>query len=191
MVKFIDINIAADFFFDGMTIMVGGFGGQGVPSKLISAVVNSGKKNITIISNDLGADGSGVGFLLPGGMAKKIICSYVGESKSIQNFNFDIKPQGILIEKIKAGASNIKAIIVESFGREIYERSLYADVALIKTDQVDRFGNLFFLGSSKNFNMAMSKSAKKVFVEADKIRRTPIPPHIIHVPGLFVDYVVS
>src|SRR5215207_9477368 len=176
---------------DGMTIMAGGFGLCGIPETLIEAIRESGAKNLTFISNNAGVDGAGLGLLLETRQIKKMISSYVGENKLFaQQFlagelELEFNPQGTLAERIRAGGAGIPAFFtktgvgtivadgkeVREFDGEQYvmERSLVADVSLVKAYMADRAGNLVFRKTARNFNPNVAQAGKITVVEVEKL----------------------
>lgn len=194
--------------FDGMTIMAGGFGLCGIPENAIAAIKKSGVKNLTIISNNCGVDDFGLGMLLQTRQIKKMISSYVGENKTFESqylnkeLELEFNPQGTLAERIRAGGAGIPAfytktgfgtIIAEGkehrqFGGEDYimETALKADLAIIKADIADKFGNMRFRKTARNFNPMMAMAAKNTLVEVEKIVEIgSIKPDDVHLPGIF------
>src|SRR3979411_2091950 len=176
---------------DGMLIMAGGFGLCGIPETLIQAIRDSGVKNLTIVSNNAGVDGFGLGILLETKQIRKMISSYVGENKLFAQqylageLEIEFNPQGTLAERIRAGGAGIPAFFtptgagtVVSEGKEIrefdgrayvMERALKADFALIKAWKADRWGNLIFRKTARNFNPVMATAARITIVEVEEI----------------------
>ena len=198
---------------DGQTIAVGGFGLCGIPEALIAAVRDSGVKNLTAISNNAGVDGFGLGLLLATRQIKKMIASYVGENKEFERqylageLELEFTPQGTLAEKLRAGGSGIPAFFtktgvgtvvaegkdVREFDGEQYvlERSLVADVALVKAWMADKSGNLVYNKTSRNFNPNAAMSGKITIVEVEKLVEVgEIDPDHVHTPGIFVHRIV-
>ncbi|WP_293901432.1 CoA transferase subunit A [Phenylobacterium sp.] len=196
--------------FDGMTIMAGGFGLCGIPELLIAAIRDSGVKDLTVISNNCGVDGFGLGLLLAGGQIRKMISSYVGENKLFAELylsgklELEFTPQGTLAERIRAGGAGIPAFYtrtgvgtlvaegkeVREFDGELYvmERGLKADLAIVKAWQGDRAGNLIYRMTARNFNPMMATAGKVCLVEVEKLVETgTFNPDHIHTPGIFVD----
>jgi len=194
---------------DGMTLMLGGFGLCGIPENCISALVALGCKDITCISNNAGVDDFGLGLLLQKRQIKKMISSYVGENAEFERqmlsgeLEVDLIPQGSLAERCRAGGAGIPAFYtpagygtevaegkkVEMFNGKphILEHALHADFALIKAWKGDRFGNLIFKGSARNFNPAMAMAGKITVVEVEELVEPGVlDPNFIHVPGVFV-----
>jgi 3-oxoacid CoA-transferase subunit A len=199
--------------FDGMTIMSGGFGLSGNPESLIPAIQAAGVKDLTVISNNCGADGFGLWMLLNNGQIRKMISSYVGENKLFEKLYLDgkleleLNPQGTLAERIRAGGAGIPAFFTktgvgtvvaegkpeEEFDGEVYIREtwLRADLSIVKAWRADTSGNLMFRKTARNFNAPMATAGKITVVEAEEIvpAGTFNPDHI-HIPGIYVDRVV-
>jgi len=198
---------------DGCTVMVGGFGLCGIPQDLIDAVERKGVKNLTTVSNNAGVDDFGLGKLLASGQIRKHIGSYVGENKVFEQMvltgkvDMELNPQGTLAERIRAGGAGIPAFFtptgvgtVVAEGKEIrefdgrkyvMERGLKADFALIKAWKADRWGNLVFRKTARNFNPMMATAAKITIVEAEEIVEPgEIDPDYIHLPSVYVQRIV-
>jgi len=199
--------------FDGMTMMSGGFGLSGNPESLIPEVRRSGVRNLTVISNNAGADGFGLWMLLESRQVKKMISSYVGENRLFEQqylsgaLELELNPQGTLAERIRAGGAGIPAFFtktgvgtvvaegkdVREFDGEAYvmERWLRADLALIKAWKADAAGNLVFRKTARNFNPDMATAAKVTVVEAEEIVDLgALDPDTVHTPGIYVDRIV-
>jgi 3-oxoacid CoA-transferase subunit A len=204
----------ADVLFDGMTIMSGGFGLSGNPEKLIPAIQASGVRNLTIISNNCGADGFGLWALLNNGQIKKMISSYVGENRLFEqlylsgDLELELNPQGTLAERIRAGGAGIPAFFtktgvgtivaegkpLETFDGELYVREtwLRADLAIIKAAKADPSGNLVYRKTARNFNPVMATAAKITVAEVEEI--VPLgglDADAIHTPGIYVDRIIQ
>lgn len=198
---------------DGMTIMAGGFGLCGIPESLIEAVRESGAKNLTVISNNAGVDGVGLGILLETKQVKKMISSYVGENKLFaQQFlsgelELEFNPQGTLAERIRAGGAGIPAFFtktgvgtiiaegkeVREFDGEHYvmERGLVADIALVHAFKGDTEGNLVYRKTARNFNPMMATAAKITIAEVEHLFHPgEINADEIHTPGIFVKRII-
>lgn len=194
---------------DGQTIAVGGFGLCGIPEALIEALRDSGVKDLTCISNNAGVDGFGLGLLLETRQVKKMIASYVGENKEFERqflsgeLEVELTPQGTLAEKLRAGGAGIPAFFTatgvgtqiaegkeerEFDGRQyILERSLVADVALVKAQKADKAGNLMFNKTARNFNPDVATAGKVTIVEVEQLVETgELDPDQIHLPGIYV-----
>ncbi|MBC8648498.1 CoA transferase subunit A [Pseudomonas sp. MTM4] len=198
---------------DGMTLAVGGFGLCGIPEALIEALRDTGKKDLTVISNNAGVDGFGLGVLLETRQVRKMISSYVGENKEFERqylageLELEFTPQGTLAEKLRAGGSGIPAfytrtgygtLIAEGketrqFNGEWYvmEESLTADIALIKAYKADKAGNLVFNKTARNFNPLAAMAGKVCVVEVDELVETgELDPDQIHLPGIYVQRII-
>jgi 3-oxoacid CoA-transferase subunit A len=199
--------------FDGMTIMSGGFGLSGNPESLIPEVRASGVRDLTVISNNAGADGFGLWMLLETRQIAKMISSYVGENKLFEQqylsgeLALELTPQGTLAERIRAGGAGIPAFYtktgvgtvvaegkpVETFEGEDYIREtwLRADLSIIKAWRADPAGNLMFRKTARNFNPNMATAGKVTVVEVEEIVPAgSLDPDGIHTPGIYVDRIV-
>ena len=198
---------------DGMTVMAGGFGLCGIPEALIEAVRLSGAKGLTVISNNAGVDGVGLGKLLETRQIRKMISSYVGENKLFAQqylsgeLELEFNPQGTLAERIRAGGAGIPAFFtktgvgtiiadgkpVQEFDGETYvmERGLVADVSLVHAFKGDAEGNLVYRKTARNFNPMMATAGKVTIAEVEHLVETgSIDPDHIHTPGIFVSRLV-
>ena len=198
---------------DGQLIAVGGFGLCGIPEALIDALRDSGVKDLTVISNNAGVDGFGLGKLLETRQIKKMISSYVGENKEFERqylageLELEFTPQGTLAEKLRAGGAGIPAFFTKTgvgtivaegkehreFNGETYimEHALFPDVALIKADVADLSGNLRFHLTARNFNPAAATAGKICIVEVERVVATgEIAPDDVHLPGIYVHRIV-
>ncbi len=198
---------------DGQLLAVGGFGLCGIPEALIEALQATGVKNLTVISNNAGVDGFGLGKLLETRQIKKMISSYVGENKEFERqflaseLELEFTPQGTLAEKLRAGGAGIPAFFVRtgvgtmvaegketrSFDGKTYvmERSLVPEVSLGKAWKADRSGNLVFRRTARNFNPAVIMAGKISVVEVEEIVETgSIDPDAVHLPGIYVNRLV-
>jgi len=199
---------------DGMTIMAGGFGLCGIPETLIGTIKDSGVHGLTVISNNAGIDGVGLGLLLESRQIKKMISSYVGENKLFADLylkgelELEFNPQGTLAERIRAGGAGVPAfftktgvgtLIAESketrdFDGETYvmECGLVADLAIIHAWKADREGNLVYRKTARNFNPVMATAARITVAEVENlVEPGEIDPDHIHTPGIFVQRIVS
>ena len=199
--------------FDGMTIMSGGFGLSGNPESLIPEVRKAGVGNLTVISNNAGADGFGLWMLLESRQIRKMISSYVGENKLFEQqylsgeLELELNPQGTLAERIRAGGAGIPAFYtktgvgtvvaegkpVETFEGEDYVREtwLRADLAIVKAWRADAAGNLMFRKTARNFNPNMATAAKVTVAEVEEIvPNGTFDPDAVHTPGIYVDRIV-
>jgi 3-oxoacid CoA-transferase subunit A len=200
--------------FDGMTIMSGGFGLCGIPENLIAAIRAAGTRDLTVVSNNCGIDGFGLGILLEGGQIRKMISSYVGENKLFEELylagklELEFNPQGTLAERIRAGGAGIPAFFtrtgvgtlvaegkeVRAFDGENYvmERGLTADLAIVKAWKGDGAGNLIFRKTARNFNPMMAAAGKVTVAEVETLVAVgELEPDAIHTPGIFVDRIVQ
>ena len=198
---------------DGSMLMVGGFGLCGIPENLIEALVRKGVKDLTTVSNNAGVDDFGLGKLLATGQIKKHIGSYVGENKLFERLvlsgqlELELNPQGTLAERIRAGGAGIPAFFtptgvgtVVAEGKEVrefdgrpyvMERALRADFALIKAWKADRWGNLVFRKTTRNFNPMMATAAKVTIVEVEElVEPGEINPDHVHLPSVYVKRIV-
>ncbi len=198
---------------DGMTLAVGGFGLCGIPEALIEALRDSAKKDLTVISNNAGVDGFGLGLLLETRQVRKMISSYVGENKEFERqylageLELEFTPQGTLAEKLRAGGSGIPAFYTKTGygtliaeGKEsrqfkgewyVMEESLTADIALVKAYKADKAGNLVFNKTARNFNPLAAMAGKVCVVEVDQLVETgELDPDQIHLPGVYVQRII-
>ena len=202
-----------DLLADDMLMAVGGFGLCGIPEALIDAVRDSGRKGLTIISNNAGVDGFGLGKLLETRQVKKMISSYVGENKEFERqylageLELEFTPQGTLAEKLRAGGAGIPAFFTQTGvgtmvaeGKEerefdgkryIMERALVPDVSLVKAWRADHSGNLQFRYTARNFNPAAAMAGKVCVVEVEEVVDLGvIHPDSVHLPGVYVHRLV-
>jgi len=203
----------ADLVADGQTLAVGGFGLCGIPEALIAALRDSGVKDLTVISNNAGVDGFGLGLLLETRQIRKMISSYVGENKEFERqflsgeLELEFNPQGTLAERLRAGGAGIPAFYtatgygtVVAEGKEtrqfdgrhyVLETALVADVALVKAWKADAAGNLVFRKTARNFNPACAMAGKVCVAEVEEIVEVgAIDPDQVHLPGIYVDRIV-
>ncbi len=200
--------------FDGMTIMSGGFGLVGNPENLIPAIKASGVKDLTVISNNCGADGFGLYALLANGQIRKMVSSYVGENKLFEqlylsgDLELELNPQGTLAERIRAGGAGIPAFYtatgvgtvvaegkpVEAFEGKQYVREtwLKADLSIVRAWKGDAAGNLVYRKTARNFNPAMASAGRVTIAEVEEfVEVGSLDPDQIHTPGIFVDRVIQ
>lgn len=202
---------------NGQTFAVGGFGLCGIPEALIAALRDSGVKDLTVISNNAGVDGFGLGLLLATRQIRKMVSSYVGENKEFERqylageLELEFTPQGTLAEKLRAGGAGIPAFFtktgvgtVVAEGKElrdfvvrgrsatyVMERSLVADVALVKAWKADAAGNLVYRRTARNFNPLCAMAGKVTIAEVEELVPTgALDPDAIHTPGIFVQRIV-
>jgi 3-oxoacid CoA-transferase subunit A len=199
-----------ELLFDGMTIMAGGFGLCGIPENCIREIMDSGVKNLTVISNNCGVDDFGLGLLLQNKQIKKMISSYVGENKLFEKqllngeLEVELVPQGTLAERIRAGGSGIPAFYTKTGvgtmvedGKEtkefdgqtyIMEKALKADLAIIKAWKADYEGNIVYRKTAQNFNPLMAMAAKTTIAEVEEIVESGVlDANQIHTPGIFIN----
>ena len=200
--------------FDGMTIMAGGFGLCGIPENLIAEVKRQGTKNLTVISNNAGVDGFGLGKLLETRQIKKMISSYVGENKEFERqylsgeLELEFNPQGTLAERCRAGGAGIPGFYTKTGvgtivaeGKEhrefngqtyILETGLVSDLSIVKAWKADTQGNLVFRKTARNFNPDMATAGKVCVVEVEEIVPVgSLDPDHIHLPGIFVNRLIK
>ncbi|WP_416877535.1 CoA transferase subunit A [Litorimonas sp.] len=200
--------------FDGMTVMSGGFGLCGIAENLIAALRDSGAKDLTVISNNAGVDGFGLGQLLETRQIRKMLSSYVGENKEFERqylageLELEFNPQGTLAERIRAGGAGIPGFYVKTgvgtliaegkpakqFGGEDYimETGLTADLSIIKAWKGDAEGNLVFKATARNFSPMMATAGKVTVAEVDEIVPVgSLDPNFIHTPGIFVQRIIE
>ena len=198
---------------DGQTLAVGGFGLCGIPEALIAALRDSGVKGLTVISNNAGVDGFGLGQLLTTRQIRKMISSYVGENKEFERqflggeLELEFNPQGTLAERLRAGGAGIPAFFtatgygtVVADGKEtrqidgrwyVLETALKADVSLVKAWKADKSGNLVFRKTARNFNPACAMAGKVCVAEVEQLVEIgEIDPDQVHLPGIYVDRIV-
>jgi 3-oxoacid CoA-transferase subunit A len=202
-----------DIVRDGQTLAVGGFGLCGIPEALIAALRDNGATRLTCISNNAGVDGFGLGLLLATRQVSKMISSYVGENKEFERqflageLDLEFTPQGTLAEKLRAGGSGIPAFFTRTGvgtlvaeGKEtrefdgkhyVMERSLTADIALVKAWKADKAGNLVYRRTARNFNPLCAMAGRITVAEVEEIVEVgTIDPDAVHTPGIFVQRIV-
>ena len=195
---------------DGATILLGGFGLCGIPENLIAALRKKGTKDLTLVSNNAGIDDFGIGLLLQSKQVKKMIASYVGENKTFEQLamkkeiEVELNPQGTLAERIRCGGAGIPAFFtptgygtLAAEGKEVRDfngrphvlvPSLRGDFAFIKAHKGDRWGNLVFRKTARNYNAIMATAANYCIAEVEEIVELgQLDPDFIHTPGIFVD----
>ena len=195
---------------DGATILLGGFGLCGIPENLIGALQRKGSKDLTLVSNNAGIDNFGIGLLLQTKQVKKMIASYVGENKTFEQLalkkeiEVELNPQGTLAERIRAGGAGIPAFYtptgygtLAAEGKEIREfngrphvlvPALRGDFAFVKAWKGDRWGNLVYRKTARNYNAMMATAADYVIAEVEEIVELgQLNPDCVHTPGIFVD----
>jgi 3-oxoacid CoA-transferase subunit A len=199
---------------DGMTLMAGGFGLCGIPENLIDALVATGVKDLTAISNNCGVDGFGLGKLLDGRQIRKMVSSYVGENKLFAQLylsgqlEIEFNPQGTLAERIRAGGAGIPAFFTKTGvgtivadGKEVrefdghkyvMERGLTAELALVKAWKGDTDGNLVYRMTARNFNPMMATAGKVTVAEVEElVEPGTLDPDAIHTPGIYVQRIIQ
>jgi 3-oxoacid CoA-transferase A subunit len=199
---------------DGATILVGGFGYAGVPENLIAALKRTGAKNLTVVSNNAGGDEFGLGPLLQSRQIKKMVSSYVGENKLFERLvmskevELELNPQGTLSERIRAGGAGIPAFFTPTGygtmvaeGKEVrefdgrpyvMERWIRGDFALVKAWKGDRWGNLIYRKTARNFNPMMATAANYVIAEVENlVELGELKPDEIHTPGIYVNAILQ
>jgi 3-oxoacid CoA-transferase A subunit len=203
-------DAAIEKLHDGATILMGGFGLCGIPENLIAAVHRKGTKDLTIVSNNAGVDDFGIGVLLQQRQVKKMISTYVGENKLFEQLvlsgelQVELNPQGTLSERLRAGGAGIPAFYTptgygtmvaegketrEFDGRQyVMERAIRGDFAFIKAWKGDRWGNLIYRKTARNFNPMMATAADYVIAEVEElVELGELDPNQVHTPGIFVD----
>src|SRR6185295_9537917 len=199
---------------DGATLMAGGFGLCGIPENLIQAIYRRGTRGLTVISNNCGIDAKGLGILLGNGQVKKIVASYVGENKTFERLFLDGKleveltPQGTLAERIRAGGAGIPAFYTATgYGtqvaegketrefdgrRYVLESALRADLSIVKAWKGDRFGNLVYRKTTRNFNPMMAAAGKTTIAEVEVlVEPGELEPDQVHSPGIYVQRIIK
>jgi 3-oxoacid CoA-transferase subunit A len=205
-----DADAAVAMIQDGATILLGGFGLCGIPENLIAALVRKGAKDLTLVSNNAGIDDFGIGLLLRSKQVKKMIASYVGENKTFEQLalkkeiDVELNPQGTLAERIRCGGAGIPAFFtptgygtLAAEGKEVREfngrphilvPSLRGDFAFIKAWKGDRWGNLVYRKTARNYNAVMATAANHTIAEVEQIVELgTLDPDGVHTPGIFVD----
>ena len=212
MKKIISAKEAASFVKDNSTLMVGGFLDCGAPDKLVDALVETDVKNLTLICNDTTYPNVDKGKLVEGDKVKKVIASHIGTNpitgKRMMNKEIEVEilPMGTFVEKIRAFGAGLGGILTptgvgtvleegkqtfEIKGKKfIFEEPLGADVAFIYGTKVDKFGNVSYFGTTRNFNTTMAMAADTVIVQADEIVDC-LDPNEVVIPGIFIDYIVK
>ncbi|PPC76036.1 succinyl-CoA:3-ketoacid-CoA transferase [Pokkaliibacter plantistimulans] len=199
---------------DGMTVIAGGFGLCGIPENLIAQIKKMGVKGLTVVSNNCGVDGFGLGILLEDRQIKKMVSSYVGENALFEKqllsgeLEVELTPQGTLAEKIRAGGAGIPAFytatgygtpvgegkeVREFNGRHyIMEESIVGDFAIVKGWKADRYGNVVYRHTAQNFNPLAATAGKITVVEVEEIVEPgELDPTHIHTPGIYVNRVIK
>jgi 3-oxoacid CoA-transferase subunit A len=203
-------DAAIEKIHDGATILMGGFGLCGIPENLIAAIRRKGVKDLTIVSNNAGVDDFGIGVLLQQRQVKKMISTYVGENKLFEQLvlsgelQVELNPQGTLSERLRAGGAGIPAFYTPTgYGtmvaegketrefdgrRYVLERGLRGNFAFIKAWKGDRWGNLIYRKTARNFNPMMATAADYVIAEVEElVELGQLDPNQVHTPGIFID----
>ena len=212
--KFNAATVVQDLLRDGMTLAVGGFGLSGIPADLIEAVRDSGVRELTVVSNNMGVDGKGLGILIEAGQVRKVIASYVGENKLFAEqylagqLEVEFTPQGTLAERLRAGGAGIPAFYTRTgvgtlvaegkplaeFDGETYvqERAIRADVALVHAHTADTEGNLIYRYTARNFNPVVATAGVVTIAEAEVILAPgQLNPNHIVTPGVYVQHLLQ
>lgn len=212
--KIVSLEEAMELIHDGQTIMVGGFMTCGTPEILMDGIVKKGARGLTGICNDGGVPGKGIGKLIQAKLLKKLIATHIGlnpqagEQMNAGELEIELVPQGSFAEKIRAGGAGLGGVLTPTgLGTEVeagkqkltlegkeylVELPLKADVALIRGSIVDKAGNVFYNGTTRNFNPMMATAATTVICAAEKIVEVgEIGPNYVMTPGIFVDYIVG
>ena len=199
---------------DGATVLMGGFGLCGIPENLIAAVRRKGTKNLTVVSNNAGVDDFGIGLLLQNRQVKKMISTYVGENKLFEQLvmskelELELNPQGTFAERLRAGGAGIPAFYTPTGfgtmvaeGKEtrdfdgrmyVMERGLRGDFAFVKAWKGDRWGNLIYRKTARNFNPMMATAADYVVAEVEElVELGELDPDQVHTPGIFVNAIIQ
>ena len=214
MSKQINVTQAGGIVKDGMTVMIGGFMCNGTPEILIDALIAKGTTGLTVIANDAGTSDTGIGKLIAAGAVRKLIATHIGlnplagQLMNAGKLEVLLVPQGTLIEQIRAGGAGLGGVLTPTgFGTEVVqgkrivningkdfllEEPIRADVALIRGSVVDESGNIFYKGTTRNFNPVMATAADIVIAAAEEIVQPgEICPENIVTPGIFVDYITG
>lgn len=207
-------DLISEIVADGMTLAVGGFGLSGNPFDLIEALCATGRKNLTIVSNNMGVDGQGLGLLLEGRQVKKVLASYVGENQLFAQLylagelEVEFNPQGTLAERLRAGGAGIPAFYTatgvgtivaegkptaEFDGRTyVQERGIVADVALVHAAIGDEDGNLRYRRTARNFNPQCAESGRITVAQVEElVPRGELDPDDVITPGVHIDYIIQ
>lgn len=202
----------ADVVFDGMTVAVGGFGLSGIPTNLIYALRDTGVRDLTVVSNNMGVDGKGLGVLLENRQVRTVLASYVGENRLFAEqylsgeLDVEFVPQGTLAERLRAGGAGIPAfytptgvgtVIAEGKPeaefdgvRAILERGIVADLALVRAHRADHEGNLVYRRTARNFNPLVATAGRVTIAETEHLDADYLDPDVVMTPGIFVQRLV-
>jgi 3-oxoacid CoA-transferase subunit A len=196
-----------------MVVAVGGFGLCGVPFDLVEALRDSGARDLTVVSNNMGVDGQGLGILIESGQVSKVIASYVGENRLFAEqflqgaLEVEFVPQGTLAERLRAGGAGIPAFYTASGvgtpvaegkphadfdGRSyVLERAIVADLGLVRAHRADPAGNLAYRATARNFNPLVAAAARRTVAEAEHLTTDYLDPEQVITPGIYVDRIVA
>lgn len=211
--KFISAQEAAKLIPDNATVMIGGFLRCGSPKRVIDAMIERKTSGLTLIANDTGFPDSDRGKLIVNKMVKKAIVTHIGTNpetgRQFNNAEIEVElvPMGTLVEKIRAAGAGLGGFLtptgvgtivengkqtIELNGKKyLLETPLHADFAIVYATKVDRFGNAFLEGTTRNFNTVMATAADTIIIEADEVSETPLDPNLITIAGIFADYIVA
>ncbi len=211
MKKIISITEAGKIVKSNSSVMIGGFLRCGTPAKIIDELVKNNVSDLTLIANDTCMPDSGRGKLIVSKLVKKVITTHIGTNpetgRQLHNKEIEVElvPMGTLVERIRAAGAGLGGVLtptgvgtsveegkktVEIDGKKfIFEKPLKADYAIIYASKVDKFGNAFLEGTTRNFNTVMTTAADTVIVEAQELSDTPLDPNYVTIPGVFIDYI--
>ncbi len=211
MKKIISITEAGKIVKSNSSVMIGGFLRCGTPAKIIDELVKNNVSDLTLIANDTCMPDSGRGKLIVNKLVKKVITTHIGTNpetgRQLHNKEIEVElvPMGTLVERIRAAGAGLGGVLtptgvgtsveegkktVEIDGKKfIFEKPLKADYAIIYASKVDKFGNAFLEGTTRNFNTVMATAADTVIVEAQELSDTPLDPNYVTIPGVFIDYI--
>ena len=212
--RFGDAHAALDgLVADGATIAVGGFGLSGVPFDLVEALRDTGARELIVVSNNMGVDGQGLGLLIENHQVVKVIASYVGENRRFaqqylaRELEVEFVPQGTLAERLRAGGAGIPAFytatgvgtpvaegkpLAQFDGRTyVLERSIVADLALVRAHRADPAGNLDYRATARNFNPLVAAAGRRTVAEAEILLDGYLDPEVVVTPGIYVDRLVG
>lgn len=213
MKKIVSAKEAGKLISSGSTIMVGGFLNCGCPAKVIDELIKNKINNLTLIANDTSVAEQDRGKLIVNKMVKKAIVGHIGTNPEAGRqmdageLEVELVPLGTLVERVRAGGAGLGGVLtptgigtIVAEGKQVFEidgkqylfeKPLKADFAIVYGTKVDKFGNVFLHGTTRNFNMVMAMAAQTVIVEADEIVDDCIDPDFVHIPGVFIDYIVA
>lgn len=213
MKKIITAQEAGKLVPNGASVMIGGFLSCGSPNKVIDELIKQNIKDLTLVANDTSVPGNDRGKLIVNKSVKKVIAAHIGTNPETGRqmyegeLEVELVPMGTLIERIRAGGAGLGGVLTPTGigttvaeGKQIMdidgksyllEKPLKADVAILYGTKVDKFGNVFLHGTSRNFNVIMATAANTVIVEADEIVEDCLDPDMVAIPGVLVDYIVA